>query len=74
MRSYWYAWGPFALLFATVVVMVIPYLAVVVLLGIVLVAATALVRLTRAIAGALYARVNGGASDDLPATEPRRAL
>lgn len=63
MVRYWFAWMPAALVFATIVVLVSPYLALLALLGLVLAVFAAVVVLAQAAASAvagLARRLEGG--------------
>lgn len=54
MVRYWFAWMPAVLVFGTLVILTSPYLALIVLLGILLGTIVAVVALVRATALALY--------------------
>jgi hypothetical protein len=81
MVRYFYAWTPAVVLFGTVVIMAIPYLAVIVLMGVVLAVLGALGVLVWTIASALYALARASlghagprASRDRSDASPRVAL
>ena len=73
MVRYFYAWLPAVVLFGTVTVMTIPYLAVIVLLAVLLAVVTALGALVWATVSALYRLARSAVGRTVPRTSQERA-
>ncbi len=72
MVRYFYAWTPLVVLFGTVIIMTIPYLAVIVLMAVVLAVVAALGALVWATVSALYALARSALGRTVPRASRER--